>query len=317
MLRGLFSLLTPAGSRARLSILIFHRVLSQPDPLMPGEPDAVRFDQVCAWLAEWFQVLPLGEAVDRLRRRDLPARALVITFDDGYADNHDVALPILQRHGLVATFYVATGFLDGGRMWNDTVIEAVRACRQASLDVAGLGLEGLSSLPVNDDPARREAIRSLLDRLKYRPVDERLALVQRVVDAADAPLPGGMMMRTDQVKSLQQAGMTVGAHTVTHPILLKLSADQARQEIDQSRQQLAAILGEPVRHFAYPNGVPGRDLDNATAAIVQDLGFDSAVTTAWGAARAGADCFQLPRFTPWDRSRLKFGGRLARNLLTT
>ena len=317
MVRGLFSLMTPAGARARLSILIFHRVLATPDPLMPGEPDAARFDQICAWLAEWFQVLSLDDAVARLRRGDLPARALAITFDDGYADNHDVAMPILQRHGLVATFYVATGFLDGGRMWNDTVIEAVRACRQPVLDLAGLGIEGLAGLPLGDDLQRRDAIKALLDKLKYRPSDERLALVRRVVEAVDAPLPGGVMMRSDQVKALRRGGMTVGAHTVSHPILLKLPAAEARQEIDQSRRHLEAILGEPVRHFAYPNGVPGRDMADDTAALVQDLGFDSAVTTAWGAARSGSDCYQLPRFTPWDRSRLKFGARLARNLLTT
>ena len=284
---------------------------------MPGEPDAASFDCICAWVAEWFQVLSLEVAVDRLKRGDLPARAMVITFDDGYADNHEVALPILQRHGLTATFYVATGFLDGGRMWNDTVIEAVRACQQPALDVAQLGIDGLTSLPLDGDAQRQAAIRALLDKLKYRPVDERLQLVGRLVEAVGAPLPGGVMMRSDQVKALRQAGMTVGAHTVSHPILLKLSAEQARREIDQSRQHLEAILGEPVRHFAYPNGVPGRDMSDATAGIVKDLGFDSAVTTAWGAAGLGADCFQLPRFTPWDRSRWKFGARLARNLWTT
>ena len=317
MLRSLFSLLSPKGAQARLSILIFHRVLSEPDPLLPGEPDAASFDRLCAWVAEWFQVLSLDDAVACLKRGDLPARAMVITFDDGYADNHEVAMPILQRHGLVATFYVATGFLDGGRMWNDTVIESVRACQLPALDVAHLGINGLAKLPLGDDAQRRAAIRALLGSLKYRPVDERLQLVHQVVEAVAAPLPGGVMMRSDQVKALRQAGMTVGAHTVSHPILLKLTAEQARREIDQSRQHLEAILGEPVRHFAYPNGVPGRDLSDATAKLVRDMGFDSAVTTAWGAARMGADSLQLPRFTPWDRSRWKFGARLARNLWTT
>lgn len=317
MLRSLFSLLSPKGAQARLSILIFHRVLSEPDPLLPGEPDAASFDRLCAWVAEWFQVLSLDAAVACLKRGDLPARAMVITFDDGYADNHEVAMPILQRHGLVATFYVATGFLDGGRMWNDTVIESVRACQLPALDVAHLGINGLAKLPLGDDAQRRAAIRALLGSLKYRPVDERLQLVHQVVEAVAAPLPGGVMLRSDQVKALRQAGMTIGAHTVSHPILLKLTAEQARREIDQSRQHLEAILGEPVRHFAYPNGVPGRDLSDATAKLVRDMGFDSAVTTAWGAARMGADSLQLPRFTPWDRSRWKFGARLARNLWTT
>lgn len=317
MMRGLFSLLTPAGGRGRLSILIFHRVLAKADPLLPGEVDAGRFDHICAWVAEWFNVLPLGEAVVRLGRGDLPARAMVITFDDGYADNHDVALPILQRHGLVATFYVATGFLDGGRMWNDTVIEAVRASPACGLALGHLKLDGLEHLALADDAQRRAAIGRLLGALKYRPADERLALVQTVAEASGAVLPGNLMMRSDQVRALGRQGMTVGAHTVSHPILLTLPAHRVRQEIDQSRQVLEGILDEPVRHFAYPNGVPGRDLSDDTAGIVRGLDFDSAVTTAWGAARCGDDSFQLPRFTPWDRTRGRFGARLVRNLLTT
>ena len=90
-----------------------------------------------------------------------PARALAITFDDGYADNATVAAPILLRLGLPATFFVATGFLDGGRMWNDTVIEAVAPRRGPVLDLAPLGLGGTRS-PMhgsagNDRPAARRA----------------------------------------------------------------------------------------------------------------------------------------------------------------
>ncbi|MFO0121490.1 MAG: polysaccharide deacetylase family protein, partial [Inhella sp.] len=108
---------SPGGARGRLTVLIFHRVLTQPDPLFPGEMDAARFDAVCGWLASWATVLPLHTAVRQVRDGVLPARALAITFDDGYADNASVALPLLQKHGLCATFFVSTGYLDGGRMW--------------------------------------------------------------------------------------------------------------------------------------------------------------------------------------------------------
>ena len=138
MYRQLLWLMSPAGRRARLSVLIFHRVLPQIDPLFPEEVDAQRFEQICGWLRSWFNVLPLDEAVLRLTDGALPERALAITFDDGYADNHNVALPILQRHGLVATFFIATGFLDGGRMWNDSVIESVRRTAQQEFDLRDL-----------------------------------------------------------------------------------------------------------------------------------------------------------------------------------
>ena len=94
-----------AESGNPLSLLIFHRVLARPDPLNPYEPDVAHFERMLRWL-RGYTVLPLEQAIVRLREGGLPAGALSITFDDGYADNHDVALPILRRHGLSASFFV-------------------------------------------------------------------------------------------------------------------------------------------------------------------------------------------------------------------
>lgn len=313
MLRPLLSVLSPAGARGRLSILIFHRVLPGPDPLFPEEVHADRFDTLCAWVRRWFTVLPLDTAVARLHEGTLPPRALSITFDDGYADNHDIALPILQRHGLKATFYVATGFLDGGRMWNDTVIESVRRSTLPQLDLRDLA-DGLQCYQLASVPQRRAAIDHLIGQVKYRPVRERAELVAAIASRAEAALPNDLMMRTEQVQALRRAGMQIGAHTMTHPILARLSDDEMRHEIAGSKQALESMLDEPVTLFAYPNGKPGEDYDARGVDIVRTLGFHSAVSTAWGAARRGDDLFQIPRFTPWDRSRLRFGARMARNL---
>jgi len=138
LIKALLASLSHQGSDARLSILIFHRVLPQPDPLFPGEITAPGFEQICQWLAGWFRVLPLDEAARLLRQGRLPSRALAITFDDGYADNCTVAAPLLQRHSLPCSFFVATGFLDGGRMWNDTLIETVRRAPGPVLDLRDL-----------------------------------------------------------------------------------------------------------------------------------------------------------------------------------
>ncbi|MDC6166102.1 polysaccharide deacetylase family protein [Paucibacter sp. XJ19-41] len=313
-LRPLFTLLAPAGVRARLNILIFHRVLPAPDPLFPSEIDAAMFDAICGWLKAWFQVLPLDEAVRRLSERSLPARALAITFDDGYADNEQVALPILQRHGLCATFFVATGFLDGGRMWNDSLIETVRRSSRTRVDLQGLDLPLPPSLALDSTAQRRQAIDGLIGAIKYLPVEQRQRLCEELAERAAVRLPDDLMMSSDQVVALRRAGMQVGAHTVSHPILARLDAESMRAEIAASKMQLEHLLGEPVDLFAYPNGKPGEDYNDTSVAVARSLGFKAAVSTAWGAARADADLFQLPRFTPWDRSRLRFGGRLAHNL---
>ena len=311
--RALFNALAQGGARSRLSTLIFHRVLPQPDPLFPDEITRERFDELCGWLKAWFQVLPLSDAAALLRQGTLPRGALSITFDDGYADNHDVALPVLQRHGLNATFFVATGFLDGGRMWNDTLIEAVRASRLSTLDLRGLHPQ-VSALPMENVQAKTLAIGRLVKYAKYMPVEERIQFVDAVAQRAEASLPGNLMMSTPQVRQLRAAGMHIGAHTVTHPILRSLPRPAARHEIEASKQHLERLLGEPVSLFAYPNGKFGEDYSPESVELAREAGFAAAVSTQWGVSTQRTDPFQLRRFTPWDRQGWRFGLRMAGNL---
>jgi peptidoglycan/xylan/chitin deacetylase (PgdA/CDA1 family) len=308
----LFALASPAGRRARLSILIFHRVLPSRDPLFPDETDVARFDEIMNWVKAWFRVLPLDDAVARLQAGSLPARSAAITFDDGYADNFEYALPILKKHGLPATFFVATGFLDGGWMWNDTVIESIRACTDEALDLKTLGI-GFFRLDSRD--ARRQAIEIILPRIKYLPIRERIDLSERIADLANVDLPSGLMMSSEQVLEMCRSGMQIGAHTVRHPILASISISEAREEIAESKRFLEELLGRHVSLFAYPNGKPETDFRAEHVRLVKELGFEAAFSTVHGCATGRGDLFQLPRFTPWDRTKNRFGARLLRNLL--
>jgi len=322
-IKAMLSVLSPSAAGGRLSILIFHRVLPAPDPIFPGEVDARQFDQIVGWVKDWCHVLPLDEACARLKAGTLPPRAAAITFDDGYADNHDQALPILRRHGLCATFFVATGFLDGGRMWNDTVIEALRHCPRAEVDLAGVVPAGARPdgtplaplvLPLRTPGERADAIQAVLGAIKYLQPAHRLSVADDLAHHCGVKPANDLMMTSDQVRALRRQGMQIGAHTCSHPILAKLPAAQARDEIAASKTALESLLGERVDMFAYPNGRPGQDYSDESVAIVRELGFAVAVSTAPGAARAGSDLFQLPRFTPWDRTRGRFGLRFAKNL---
>jgi peptidoglycan/xylan/chitin deacetylase (PgdA/CDA1 family) len=317
LLRLGLSLMSPAGAAGRLSIVIFHRIFETTDAIFPGDPDRRRFDELCGWLAAWFRVLPLDEAVRRLAAGSLPERALCITFDDGYADNHDLALPVLQSHGLTATFFIATGYLDGGRMWNDTIVESIKACRADSLDLSALGLPGIGRCPLATAADRRQLVHRLLGAAKYLQQPERQAMADRVAERSGVELPDHLMMTSAQVRAMAAAGMQIGAHTVSHPILARLDDVAARREIEQGRGQLQDIVGSPVTLFAYPNGKPGTDYLPRDVDLVRSLGFEAAVSTSSGAARhRSALAHELPRFTPWDATRLRFGLRMAANLRT-
>ena len=310
MMRWLFSVLAPAAT-GRLSVLIFHRVHAQPDPLFPGEVHARLFDQQMGWVKRWFNVLPLALAVEGLKSGNLPARSAVITFDDGYADNRTVALPILKAHGLKAAFFIATGFMDGGRMWNDTLIETVRACRTPRLDLRELGFD---DYPVDSVEQRRAAIAALIGRLKYIEPATRLEQVNAIARSANVVLPDDLMLTSAQLREMAQAGMTIGGHTVNHPILARLSETEALSEMVEGKRALERIVEAPVRFFAYPNGKPNEDYTAAHVRLAREAGFEAALSTAWGAAATGCDLYQIPRFSPWDKTRLRYGLRLAGNL---
>lgn len=306
-----FRYLSPAGAKGQLSILAFHRVLREADALFPNVPDTRRFSRILTWLERWFNVMPLEEAIDRLSQDELPERAAAITFDDGYADNYTEALPLLREHGMSATFFVATGFLDGGRMWNDTIIEAIRRSRLDTVDLAAIGLP---RLPIASLTERRAAIEQCIKALKYRPLSQRVADAEQVALAAQVTPPDDLMMKSAEVRALHHNGMQIGAHTVSHPILTRLTNDDARSEIAGSRARLEELLDAPVKSFAYPNGKAGDDYADEHVALLRDIGFAYGLSTNPGAAGTGSDLMQLPRFTPWDRTSLRFGARLLANL---
>lgn len=311
-LKAALSLASPAGRRGRLSILIYHRVLDAPDPLRPGDPDAPTFRWQMELLARHFNVLPLREAALRLRDGTLPARPACVTFDDGYADNCTTALPILREVGVPATFFIATAYLDGGRMFNDTLIEVARGLPTGRCDLSSVGLGEVELA----SPADRQAFAGrLLSHFKYQPPDERLPTAERLAAAFDIALPTDLMMTTPQLRALHSTGMEIGGHTHSHPILARQLPTDARDEIRLGKEKLETLLGAPVRVFAYPNGRPDKDYRTEHVAMTRDCGFDVAVSTRPAAAAPGCDLHELPRFTPWDRTPARFGLRLLRTLV--
>lgn len=317
LLRFATGLYAPGGGRARLSVFYFHRVLERPDPLLPGEPDARTFDRILGWIGEQFRVVEPLEACDRLFARTLPARAAVITFDDGYRDNYTMALPLLRRHRMKAAFFIATGFLGAGMMFNDRVIESVRRCSAGSIRLPAIGAAAARVFPAGDIGQRRVAIEQILDSIKFLPPDERLdqvSCIEQQCGVASTVQPAAIMMTTEQVVDLRDHGMQIGGHTRSHPILRVLDEADAAREIGGGREDLESILGEAPVLFAYPNGRRGRDYDLREERLVEAAGFSYAFATDGAAADCGSSRFAIPRFTPWDRTRIRFGMRALGNL---
>ena len=301
--------LSAPGGRAKLLILTYHRVLRVRDPLLDST-DEKAFSMQMAALGTQFNVLRLTEAAERLVKGTLPPRAVCVTFDDGYANNYDVALPILKKWNIPATFFIAVGFLNGGRMWNDTVIEAVRQAHGSVLDLRPIGL---MKYQIDTDCFRRNTAQRILNELKYLPLCERDEAVANVAEIVGRPLPTDLMMTSEQVRALFSNGMEIGAHTVNHPILSRLSHDLAVEEIVQSRDYLSSMLNCDIDAFAYPNGRPGIDYSYEHVNAVRQAGFKLSVSTVRTYAQHGDSPHELPRISSKDSTALRFSARMLKN----
>ena len=306
--RAVLATLSPSGGRARLMILTFHHVLLEQDPIAPGVPHSSIFAEQMRWLADYCNVMSLPEAAERLRQGRLPARAACVTFDDGYADNHDVAAPILSAIGMPATFFVTAGAIEKGVMWNDLVIEGVRRAGD-DLDLAELGF---GAYRLADARSRRAAINDVIVNLKYQKLEARWEVAKSIFAQATGDEPPRLMMTKDQVASLAAQGFDIGSHTINHPILKELSRHDARQEITASRDWVADVTGRKPVSFAYPNGRPGTDFDSSHEKMAREAGFEVAVSTRWACAKRKDSLFALPRFTPWERGKHAYWMRLTK-----
>lgn len=313
MMRNMLSLMSSAGPSARLSVLLFHKVPVHADPLASRELNLGRFEQILDFVGENANVLPLSEANAALKRGTLPPRAVALTFDDGYAEWIDNVAPALLRRQMPATFFITTGQFEGGVLWHERILAAVRALpAQGAQLPAGMGMYTDLDVP----GCRERLVEQLQERLKYAPLDMRLEAIAQLESQAcrELILPPGFDAAS--VRTLHSKGFEIGAHTVHHPILSECTVQQARAEIGDCKAQLESIIGGEVQTFAYPNGRPGKDFGPEHVEMVRAAGYRTAVTTSIGAARSDTDPYQLPRFTPWGLSDERIAFQLGRNMLT-
>jgi peptidoglycan/xylan/chitin deacetylase (PgdA/CDA1 family) len=242
----------------------------------------------------------------------LPARAAIISFDDGYRDNLEVALPLLLERRVPAVFFVATAFNDGSAMFNDRIGFAVRDSKRAELD---LRWHPGGPIRIDSISAKVAAVERLITAVKYQPPELRDARTQSIVDAAGADAPTGLMMTPAELQKLAAAGMTIGGHTRHHPILRALSPERAMSEIQGGRSDLADLTGLKPLLFAYPNGRRGQDYDVEHIEMVRQSGYQFAFCTHPGFSNLRTDPFELRRFTPWGRQHKKFAFRALANLM--
>lgn len=258
--------------------LLYHRIDDPDRPDFYGYRDNVSatretFAAQLDYLVKNFDVVTLDDCIAWIEgRAPLSSRAVLVTFDDGYRDNFLNAMPELAARNLRAVLFAATGFMDDKAVFYwDWVAEAFRWSSLSKAELPLLGHTVFDNLQQRQTVARRwiTAAKALLDEDKRHQIDN-LAESLQVLPPHEPP--PGLHMTWPEVGAAARSSFDIGAHTINHPIVSRLSIHEAEREIAGSRATLEQVLGQPVRAFAYPNGQPG-DFGPDHELVLEKLGF--------------------------------------------
>jgi peptidoglycan/xylan/chitin deacetylase (PgdA/CDA1 family) len=274
-----------------VSTVTLRRQLEQ----LAREREIVSLDEVCRRLA----------AREPRRPRTPPTDVAAVTFDDGYAAVHGLALPVLRHLRIPATIYVSTGFVGTGRrLLHDRLYAVLSGLRRRWLLPQAAGLEPHLQRRLDatgDHGSTADVLNRLIGLASHGELEAIAAGLERRLGTSERDLPEATRIATwDELRALKAAGVDVGGHTVNHVALANVPAGRARAEIEGCRRDIAEHLGEAPRHFAYPNGY----YTPRVRALVEESGFASAVTTEDVENRRTGELFTLKRKTIWENSTL-------------
>lgn|SRR5574337_203846 len=313
-------------NRKKVTIVQYHGVTAMPEPNQGIENcqgkhlAAGKFLDQMRYLHAHYHVVPLETIVSHyMKGTPFPDCCAVITFDDGYRNNYSVAYPILRAFDLPATIFVTTDFVSGkSPLWVDRIEYALSKSHKELLELDVLRKR--MTLSLNNDQERVTAQRLLKAVLKGLSQGLRSEVVSQLEEKAGSALGGTRddqgdfaPLTWDEVVEMQRSQLiTIGSHTVTHPILPRCSPAEVEHELALSKALIEKVLSRSCRHFCYPNG----DFNAGTRAEVRKAGHISAVCSMRGLNDGQTDLFAIKRIgVPARFSLAEFAARVSGGLL--
>lgn len=285
-------------------------------------------------LQKYAHPISLQQLTQAHRTGKIPHRAVVVTFDDGYADNLHNAKPLLERYNIPATVFITTGHIGSQRefWWDElerVLLQPGKLPEKLYLEINGnphqweLG----TAVEYSEEEYRRDRDRKAWDaqpdtrlafyysvwqQLQPLSAQVRQAIQDEILAWAGADStarPTCRSLRLEELQTLRQGGLVeIGAHTVTHPFLSAQSVAVQQEEIHQSKAELEKLLNCPITSFAYPFG----DYDAQTIPLIPETGFACACSVVQDRIWWQSDCFQFPRFGVENWTGKEFHKQLTR-----
>jgi peptidoglycan/xylan/chitin deacetylase (PgdA/CDA1 family) len=294
--------------RARGAAILMYHSVGRKNVFWDNVVSPERFEEQVRFLSRRCTIVPMSRLVERLAAGgEIPSDWVVLTFDDGYGDNADRALPILRRRGATATFFATVDVVANGMtFFYDSIQSIVERTRAEEIAVPMDGKE--VRFKISSRKAKEEAVLRMVLGIRNRhPADRTrfVATLERICRAPVSPRGGRpIYLRGKDVRLLESAGMEIGSHTVSHANLAGLGPEELREEVSGSKAALERIAANPVTGFAYPFGKPAH-YNDAVKDEVRRAGYRYAVTTVFGRVRRGTDIYAIPRIAVRDASLIR------------
>ena len=280
-------------------ILMYHSIVEQPnltDHILGVSQARASFEAHMETIARHFSPVTVGDIAQFAQSgRKLPPRAVAVTFDDGFADNAEVALPILNRYGIPATFYIMVDAVANGTLpWYCRL----RFAFNSTSEPEWRDMECNRNYQLASPEQRKAALIVAWENSARMTGSIQEEFVRGVEESLDIKPVNGQqkfMLNWEQVRSLRKAGHTIGAHTLSHPNLAHVSGNEARLEITGSKTRLEKEMSEPIEHFSYPHPALNPQWSRQTLEFTREAGFKSAVLTTSGPVRHGDEPLGLKR----------------------
>lgn len=257
-----------------------------------------QFEKEMKFLSGNFRLASLDEVVNQLSRGEgFRQPTVVITFDDGYLNNYNLAYPVLRKYRVPATIYLATELIGTNlRTWPDQIEWALLETNREQIEMPELFDNGAIRLKsIHEKELANVKIAQALKRIPDAERRTRLRELFSLLGVDGASSEDRIMLNWEEVLEMSKNGITFGSHGHGHPILSRLPVEVAREDIRLSKQIMEEKLGQQVKHFAYPNG-SAEDFTEDLRTYCRQIGFNSVATVLYGTNAPGeSDVFALKR----------------------
>jgi len=284
-----------------VAVLFYHSVMDNPTLYFDLLGDIVHSTQVfrnqIEVLAKEYNPVTLSDVLQFVHDgRQLPPRPVVITFDDGYTDNYEIAAPVLQEFGVPGVFYVTVDCIDRQRVpWPARLRYAIFTTKKRSLE------SDASSFALEDAAQRADVFAKLSDvcaKLSGQKQEKYVRWVELQLEVDASSISERLMMTWDEIRKLASSGHEIGSHTMTHPNIAYVSEPEMRAELSESKRRLEEELKSPMIHFAYPGPALRPNWNRQSRDISEQLGYKTATTIEHGPVQRQDDPLAMKRIGP-------------------